>query len=36
MLVPNVLMGIGVGTALIVLMMMVSPVFRGVSDLPLE
>ncbi|KAH9679365.1 hypothetical protein WN943_027352 [Citrus x changshan-huyou] len=34
LLVPNVLMGIGVGTALIVLMMMVSPVFRGVSDLP--
>ncbi|PON86891.1 ABC transporter-like [Trema orientale] len=33
-LVPNVLMGIGIGTSLIVFMMMPSEIFRLISDLP--
>ncbi|XP_062117753.1 ABC transporter G family member 15-like [Humulus lupulus] len=33
-MVPNVLMGIGIGTALIVFMMMASEIFRPISDLP--
>ncbi|XP_015898029.2 ABC transporter G family member 15-like [Ziziphus jujuba] len=33
-LVPNVLMGIGIGTALIVFMMMSSEIFRPLPDLP--
>ncbi|XP_030493228.2 ABC transporter G family member 15 [Cannabis sativa] len=33
-LVPNVLMGIGIGTGLIVFMMMASEIFRPMSDIP--
>ncbi|PON54548.1 ABC transporter-like [Parasponia andersonii] len=33
-LVPNVLMGIGIGTGLIVFMMMASEIFKPISDLP--